>query len=125
MLAYLAVGLVSMLPLAFFGPELFAFVFGEPWRTAGEVAALLCIPQIFAFSLTGLLSLFRVTHRIRAWLGFEIAGAALVLGGFALLPKPVDLPAAALVLAVLCCAYQFLMHLGCLWAASHRREDNQ
>jgi O-antigen/teichoic acid export membrane protein len=38
---FLALGLVGMLPLLLAGPALFAFVFGEPWRPAGEFAQAL------------------------------------------------------------------------------------
>jgi O-antigen/teichoic acid export membrane protein len=118
MLGYVLLGAVIMLPIALFGPALFAFVFGEPWRPAGVVAALLSLPQILAFSLTALLSTFRVTRRIKAWFGFELAGALLVLGGFALLPSASDLTGTAAHLALLGLGYQILMHAGCVWAAS-------
>ena len=117
MLGYVLLGAVIMLPIALFGPALFAFVFGEPWRPAGVVAALLSLPQILAFSLTALLSTFRVTRRIKAWFGFELAGALLVLGGFALLPSASDLRGTAAHLALLGIGYQILMHAGCVWAS--------
>lgn len=117
MLGYVLVGAVLMLPIAIFGPALFAFVFGEPWRPAGVAAALLSLPQILAFSLTALLSTFRVTHRIKAWLGFELAGAALILGGFALMPATSNLAETSGHLVILMVCYQILMHAGCLWTA--------
>ena len=40
-LAFLALGIVIMAPLLFAGPSLFALVFGEAWRTAGEITRLL------------------------------------------------------------------------------------
>lgn len=38
---------LPMLPVLFFGPWLFAFVFGDAWRTAGEIASLLSILVFF------------------------------------------------------------------------------
>ena len=40
-LAFFALGIVIMAPLLLAGPSLFAFVFGETWRTAGEITRLL------------------------------------------------------------------------------------
>ena len=45
-LALAGAGLVPVLVLAALGPALFALVFGEPWRSAGEVAAVLS-PLLF------------------------------------------------------------------------------
>jgi O-antigen/teichoic acid export membrane protein len=117
MLGYVCVGAVLMLPITIFGPKLFAFVFGEPWRPAGVAAAVLSLPQILAFSLTALLSTFRVTRRIKEWLGVELLGTTLVLGGFALMPSTSDLAETAGQLVILMLCYQVLMHVGCLWAA--------
>ena len=123
MLGYVLLGVVLMLPIALFGPALFAFVFGEPWRPAGAAAALLCLPQVLTFSLTALLSTFRITRRIKAWLGFELAGTALVLGGLFLIPATSDLAETAGHLAILMFCYQVLMHAGCLWAARPHGEQ--
>lgn len=125
MLAYLVVGAVCMLPFIVVGPELFAFVFGANWRPAGQVAALLALPQIMAFSLTGVIAIFRVTHQIRAWLGYELAGVAVVLGGLTLLGSDGTLDEAALTLAVLLGFYQVLMHAGCLWASRQTHRLNE
>ena len=38
---------LPMLPILLFGPSLFAFVFGENWRNAGEIAALLSVLTFF------------------------------------------------------------------------------
>ena len=116
---YLLAGIICMLPFILFGPDIFAFIFGERWRQAGEVAAILSIPNILAFSLTTVLSLFRVANRVRAWLGFEIVGVALVLAGVALMPAVDDLNAIIVRLAILLTAYQVLMHAACLWVSFH------
>ncbi len=125
LLAYLLVGVLTMLPIALFGPVIFSFAFGESWRLAGAVAALLCLPQALAMSLPALLSLFRVSHRIRAWFWFELVGAILMLGGFAWLSSATDLVGAAYDLAMLGISYQLLMHIGCIWAAKPRLGGSQ
>ena len=68
----LAVALFPMAAVALAGPDLFAFLFGEPWREAGVysqyLAPWLCITAI-ASPLT---RLFDVTEKQRADLGFSI-----------------------------------------------------
>lgn len=122
MLGYALLGSLLMLPIALFGPTIFAFAFGEQWRPAGAAAALLCLPQILAFSLTALLSMFRVTRRIKAWLTLELVGTVLVVGGFYLLPSASDLASTAAQLALLGICYQILMHAGCIWATRPLKE---
>jgi len=41
------VGFAPALALMLWGPELFALVFGEPWREAGEIARLLAVTMFF------------------------------------------------------------------------------
>jgi len=38
---------LPMLPIVLFGPSLFSFVFGDGWRTAGEIASALSILVFF------------------------------------------------------------------------------
>lgn len=45
--AFLGIGLAFMLPLLLFGPQLFAVLFGEDWRFAGEITRVL-VPQYLA-----------------------------------------------------------------------------
>lgn len=123
-IGYGMIGAILMLPLTEFGPGLFAFVFGEPWREAGTVAAVLCLPQIFSFSLTAILPIFRVKRRIRAWLLIELTGTLVVLGGFALLPFKTNLGEVVVPLAWLWIGYQVLMHTACFWAAAPQHELN-
>lgn len=117
---YLAAGTICMLPIMFAGPALFGFFFGETWREAGEAASMLAFPQVLAFSLTGVLSLFRVTRKIRAWFWFELTGAALILGGLSL-THPGNFQSMIALLGGLMVAYQVLMFFGCLYAARPRR----
>ncbi len=82
----LQVGLYPVLLLMLLGPDLFAFVFGAPWRTAGQYAVWLA-PWLLLAALTSPLSrLFDVLERQRAdlatsiWL-FLLQTAALISGG--------------------------------------------
>lgn len=120
--AYLAVGTLFMTPVLLFGPALFAFVFGDPWRSAGVIAAYLALPQVLSFSVVGVLSMFRVTRKINAWLGFEIAGTTIIIGGMLLLPQNTDLMTGMIVLASLKLVYNMLMLTGCIWASRQMME---
>jgi O-antigen/teichoic acid export membrane protein len=118
MLVYVSFGALLMSPIMLMGPGIFTLVFGEKWEPAGAAAAVLCMPQIFAFSLTVTLAMFRVTRRIHGWFIFELVGTTISLGGLALLPEPRDLTGAAWQVASLGLLYQLVMHVGCLWATS-------
>ncbi|MBW4980239.1 oligosaccharide flippase family protein [Marinobacter adhaerens] len=117
MLSYLVVGAVCMSPIVFFGPIIFEVAFGDAWRSAGVAASILAIPQLLAFSLTGTLALFRVTHKINAWFGFELAGTTAIVGGLVLLPPSSNLITAMIFLASLKFVYNVLMLAGCMWAS--------
>lgn len=121
-LGYLTVGTIFMAPILLFGPAIFVFAFGDPWRSAGMAAAVLAIPQVLSFGLTGVLSMFRVTRRINAWLGFEITGTTTIISGMLLLPQQTDLMTAMIALAVLKLGYNILMLAGCLWASRQMME---
>lgn len=58
---------LPMLPVAVFGPSLFAFVFGENWRSAGEIATLLSI-LVFFQTVSSPLSF---TILLPGWIRFE------------------------------------------------------
>ncbi|RTL78618.1 MAG: polysaccharide biosynthesis-like protein [Hyphomicrobiales bacterium] len=122
LLGYLAAGTVCMLPIAFFGPTIFVFAFGKAWAAAGGAAAVLAIPQIFTFALTGLLGIFQVTRRFNVWLGCELAGTVFILGGMILLPEQTDLMTAISFLAALKLCYTIVMLAGCIWASRQSME---
>jgi O-antigen/teichoic acid export membrane protein len=68
----LAAALFPMAAVALAGPDLFAFVFGEPWREAGVYAQYLA-PWIFIASVASPLTrIFDVTEKQRTDLGFSI-----------------------------------------------------
>ncbi|CAH0139056.1 hypothetical protein SRABI70_00238 [Pseudomonas sp. Bi70] len=58
---------LPMLPVLLFGPWLFALVFGDAWRTAGEIASLLSI-LVFFQTLSSPLS---STVLLRGWLHLD------------------------------------------------------
>ncbi|WP_281491813.1 oligosaccharide flippase family protein [Thioclava sp. L04-15] len=121
-LGYLLLGGLCMMPLILFGQTLFEFAFGKDWIAAGSTAAILAVPQVLNFGLTGVLSIFRVNRRINAWMIFEGAGTFVILLGMLLLPRDFDLRSATIMLAGLRGLYCTLMISGCLWAAKQKGE---
>lgn len=69
-----------MLPVLLLGPSLFAFVFGESWRGAGEVAALLAVMGFFQ-TVSSPLS---TTVLLAGWMRFEFLWQLTRLGMTAL-----------------------------------------
>ena len=67
-----AVALFPMAAVALAGPDLFAFVFGEPWREAGVYAQYLAPWLCIASIASPLTRIFDVTDRQRTDLGFSI-----------------------------------------------------
>ncbi len=61
-----AVALLPMIVVAFFGPDLFGFVYGEPWRTAGQYGQFLSGWLLFATIASPLTKLFDITQHQRA-----------------------------------------------------------
>jgi len=46
------IAVIPFVALLSIAPELFAFVFGEPWRLAGEYARILAVASFFQFIFT-------------------------------------------------------------------------
>ena len=82
--------LLSMLPFAVlfgFGDYIFAFVFGENWRFAGEYAQILCPWLVFVFIGSPISSLLMVLDKQKESLIFNLSIfalrlLALVIGGY-------------------------------------------
>ncbi|WP_420457180.1 lipopolysaccharide biosynthesis protein [Rubrivirga sp.] len=72
-----------VLAVALLGPDLFAVVFSEPWRTAGEFARLLAPWLLLAAVAPPLTRVFDVTERQRSELAVGAWTAALVGAGLA------------------------------------------
>ncbi len=82
----LQIGLYPALLLIMMGPELFAFVFGTPWRTAGQYAAWITPWLLLAGLASPLTRLFDVLERQRADLAtsallFLLQTLGLIIGG--------------------------------------------
>lgn len=79
----MVVALPIFLVLVLWGPGLFAFVFGAPWREAGEYARILS-PWIFLrFAFAPLSQLPLLVNRQKELLFLNVLGLALVLGALA------------------------------------------
>lgn len=62
---YALLGLVPFTILYFFGEIIFGVVFGPQWSMSGKIASILSLPMFFQFVLYPLLSLFRITTKIK------------------------------------------------------------
>jgi len=81
MLALVAVPIVAVLLLA--GPALFAWLFGERWRPAGELARALA-PYIGVHFIAAPLAVVTLAWRAQGWaLKFAFAGQCVFLGALA------------------------------------------
>ena len=82
-----AIGVPGALVLALIGPDLFAFVFGEPWRDAGTIAALMA-PWLVAAMIVSPLSRVALVYQAQGQkLIYDVlslgAVAGSILGGSA------------------------------------------
>jgi O-antigen/teichoic acid export membrane protein len=73
------IGLAPMVILLLFGPYLFAFVFGEDWRTAGEIAQVLGILAFFRLVFTPLSRVYILYEKHLALLIFNALRIAIIL----------------------------------------------
>lgn len=87
---YILAGTTTMLPVFLFGETIFSVAFGKIWAPAGAVAATLSVAYVSAFALTGVQSIFRVTHRLRLQFMLESLTCLLALGAAALCFKTMD-----------------------------------
>lgn len=74
-----AIGLLVCLPVVCFGPAIFAFVFGEPWREAGELARWLGVWYFLRFAISPLTAMLVLGTR----LGLDLALQGVLLLGVA------------------------------------------
>ncbi len=93
-----ALALALGLLLAVFGPSLFAFVFGEPWRPAGELARWLAPLFALRFALSPLSGLLILGSRpgIDLALQLLLAGGSAVAWGLALHTRSIPTTVACL-----------------------------
>jgi len=82
--------LVATVPFSVFfiiAPELFAFVFGEEWRTSGEYARILTLMYYFEFLTTPLSNMFLIAEKQIIDLNWQIClfllvALSFVIGGY-------------------------------------------
>jgi O-antigen/teichoic acid export membrane protein len=112
---FAVIGLLGMAPLVAFGPALFALVFGETWRPAGEFVQCLIPVQLVRFVVIPISQTLNVLQRQDLHLlsaGLNIAALGLAFGlGYGL-----GLPAlTTLLLFSLGSAAAYLVYLGLTW----------
>jgi O-antigen/teichoic acid export membrane protein len=78
----LLLGIGPALIMFFFAPALFAFVFGESWRAAGDIARILAPLYFLNFIASPLSYVFYVTGKQKADLVWQIARSILIMGAF-------------------------------------------
>jgi O-antigen/teichoic acid export membrane protein len=79
-LALLGIG--PALILLLFAPTLFAFVFGQSWRAAGDIARILAPLYFLNFIASPLSYVFSVTGKQKADLVWQVARGILIIGAF-------------------------------------------
>jgi O-antigen/teichoic acid export membrane protein len=79
-LALLGIG--PALITLFFAPTLFAFVFGQSWRAAGDIARMLTPLYFLNFIASPLSYVFYVTGKQKADLVWQVARGILIIGAF-------------------------------------------
>lgn len=115
--ALLLLGLGPSLLLFLFSPQLFAWVFGEPWRAAGELARILAPLYFLNFVASPLSYVFFVAGKQRLELLWQIALAAMTATAFLM---PASLEQSVLGYAI---GYSllYLVYLYMSWMASQNR----
>ena len=76
---YLLGGICILLPVRFFGEEIFRIAFGTVWLHAGGIASMLSIAYVGTFTLTGVQSIFMVTRRLKLQFLLEVGTCIPVL----------------------------------------------
>ena len=84
-LSLVTIGLPPMLLLMFFGPEIFAFIFGEDWREAGFYASLLTPMALFRLVCAPLSGVLHIREKLKLILllqsfFFLMVALSLILG---------------------------------------------
>jgi O-antigen/teichoic acid export membrane protein len=78
----LLLGIGPALIMFFFAPALFAFVFGESWRAAGDIARILAPLYFLNFIASPLSYVFSVTGKQKADLAWQIARGIVIAVAF-------------------------------------------
>ena len=71
---------IAMIPIVFWGEELFVFVLGEDWEIAGSIARYLTPLTITSFAMRSVSNIFALTRRNGTLLIWQILYLSIVLG---------------------------------------------
>ena len=82
-LLFFGLGVIGMAPVLFAGPTLFALLFGEPWRAAGEIVQLLVPLYLVRFVVTPVSQTLNILGRQKLHLVSSSVDMALMLTTFA------------------------------------------
>lgn len=64
--------IVPLIIVIIFAPDIFAFIFGEKWRTAGSISSILCIMYFFMFLTSPLSSIYLIFKQQKLALIFAL-----------------------------------------------------
>ena len=109
------IGIMALTPVWAFGGDIFSVLFGARWRTAGVLASILSVVQVFEMSFVLIQSAFRVTRRLRFLLVVESSTAFAVVLAFSLVPYG-GLLGAVETLTLLLIARLGILHAACFQA---------
>jgi O-antigen/teichoic acid export membrane protein len=119
-LLFLGLGIVGMAPILLAGPALFAFVFGEAWREAGQIVQLLVPLYLTRFVVTPVSQTLNILGRQKLHLVSSSLDAALMLSVFGA-TWLLDLPAMlAILLFSLGSTGAYLLYYLLAWRAARR-----
>jgi O-antigen/teichoic acid export membrane protein len=68
----IAIGIIILIPIFFWGETLFSLVFGEKWRLSGQIAAFLIPLSIASFAVNNISSLFAAINKNHILLIWQI-----------------------------------------------------
>ncbi|MGD9507372.1 MAG: lipopolysaccharide biosynthesis protein [Geminicoccaceae bacterium] len=114
-LLFLGFGLLCMAPLIVAGPSLFALLFGEAWRSAGEMVQLLVPLYLTRFVVTPVSQALNVLRRQSLHLISSGTDAALLLATFAAAWWFAFAPMTTILLLSLGSTAAYLLYLALVW----------
>lgn len=82
-MVFCGLAIIGLLPVLFFGPEIFSVLFGEAWRTSGEMVRLLVPLYLTRFVVTPVSHTLNVLGRQNVHLISSSLDACFLAGGFA------------------------------------------
>lgn len=116
-LAFLGLGLLCMAPLIVAGPSLFALLFGEAWRSAGEMVQLLVPLYLARFVVTPVSQALNVLRRQSLHLVSSSTDATMLLAAFSAAWWFGLAPMTTILLLSLGSTAAYLLYLGLVWHA--------